>query len=101
MMHLHAMQIIHSDIKPANVFVSADINTVKLCDTGLSRTKNTLTATKNAFDRPRHTHVFVCSMCATGCEIMHVGDFGDNGKGNPETQIVKKMKKKQKADGLT
>jgi len=35
--HLHAAQVVHCDVKPDNYLVSADGQTVKLCDFGLSR----------------------------------------------------------------
>ena len=32
--HIHRMQIIHADIKPDNILISAGHNLVKICDLG-------------------------------------------------------------------
>jgi|TARA_B110001450_G_C17447478_1_gene410595 mitogen-activated protein kinase 1/3 len=37
MAFLHLSNVIHRDVKPANILISSDCN-VKLCDFGLSRT---------------------------------------------------------------
>ena len=42
---LHAKNIIHCDLKPANVFISADHKHIKIGDLGLSKVLTTLTFT--------------------------------------------------------
>jgi len=39
--YIHQHNIIHRDVKPENMLLSADLKTVKLCDFGLSIKKNT------------------------------------------------------------
>ena len=43
--YLHCRKVVHSDLKPGNVLLSNDLRTVKLCDMGLSRVKETVRAT--------------------------------------------------------
>ena len=43
--YIHSQQIIHRDIKPANILLSKNSNYIKLCDFGLSCTRNN---TRNA-----------------------------------------------------
>ena len=41
--HLHGMRIVHTDLKSQNVllgFCGTEVSAVKLCDFGLSRTRN-------------------------------------------------------------
>ena len=114
--YLHAQNVIHSDIKPANILISSDLKTVKICDMGLSRVKSRLAVTKTKSSVPstimyiapeslmqkvranRMTDVW--SMCATGAEVLTGSDFWNIGEEDPETAIRKKMKKKSKPDAI-
>ena len=44
--HLHSKHIVHTDLKLENVLISANIDSVKICDFGLARIKTTQGVTK-------------------------------------------------------
>lgn len=52
---MHAVGVVHSDLKPANVLVSQDRSVVKVCDIGLSRIKTSLGTTRTHFMIPDTT----------------------------------------------
>lgn len=43
--YLHQQQVVHGDIKPANILLNRARSIVKLCDIGVSRVKQSLLAT--------------------------------------------------------
>ena len=43
--YLHERNIVHGDVKPANILVNADLTEVKVCDFGISRIKTRIQQT--------------------------------------------------------
>ena len=114
--YLHAHNVVHADIKPANILVSSDMPVVKLCDMGLSRLKSTACATKTKHSVPgtlmymapesvlqnvmpnRSSDIW--SMSATSCEVYAGSDFWNIGDGKADKYISTKMSNKKDPDGL-
>ena len=114
--YLHAHNVVHADIKPANILVSSDMSVVKLCDMGLSRLKSTACATKTKHSVPgtlmymapesvlqnvmpnRSSDIW--SMSATSCEVYAGSDFWNIGDGKADKYISTKMSNKKDPDGL-
>ena len=114
--YLHAHNVVHAYIKPANILVSSDMSVVKLCDMGLSRLKSTACATKTKHSVPgtlmymapesvlqnvmpnRSSDIW--SMSATSCEVYAGSDFWNIGDGKADKYISTKMSNKKDPDGL-
>ena len=118
LVYLHENNIVHADIKPANILVSSDFTEVKLCDMGLSRIKVSISATvtkssvagtpmymapESLLNHIRPNASSDCwSICATACEVFTGKDFWDlnQDEDDPAHVVAQLMARKKRPDAV-
>ena len=113
---LHSCNVVHCDIKPANILLDGNMQILKMSDMGLSRIKSSVGVTKTKSSVPGTIMYMppeslventrptksgdIWSMCVTGCELFTTKDFWNlPEKGKAESIISKRMKKRIEPDG--
>lgn len=111
--YLHTMNVVHGDVKPANILLDATKNAIKICDMGIARLKHTIAATKTTspiigtleYMAPESIldgikpckSTDIWAMGGTICETMTAGELWEFEKG---VQIVDGIKAAMKAQQL-